>query len=114
MSADRRLVIEVGHADRPALGRHATCDSAADRHSDVLLDVTLAPRGGARDQHVLLLVEEQHDGAVDAEDAPDALEELPEHLLEREPCERHVDDALHAPQERRGALGPRPGVLLAG
>jgi len=55
----------------------------------------------------------EYECAADAEDAPDPLEQLAEHVVEGEAAERHLDDALHPSQQLRRAFRVAARLVLA-
>ena len=69
-------MVDVGEADRPALGRDPAGEPLAERNPDPLLHLLLQPDGSAGDQVAPLGVDEKHSARVDAEDRADAVEEL--------------------------------------
>ena len=91
-------VVDVGEEDRSALGGDAAGEAAADGDAHALLDFFFDSDGGARDELVGGLVEQQDGARVDVEDRVDPLEQLREQLLELEMRERRVGDGLEARQ----------------
>src|SRR6185312_13295691 len=98
---------EVLDHDRPAAGGDAPGEPARQRHLHALADLLLEPAGGPCDEHAAVLVEEQDRRRVRAQPAADALEQLGEHLLEREVAEGRVGDAQHLLERARGLLAAR-------
>ena len=92
------VVVDVGEEDRSALGCDASGEAAADGDAHALLDLFLDSDGGARDELVGGLVEQQDGAGVDVEDRVDPLEQLGEQLFELEMRERCVGDGLEARQ----------------
>ena len=108
-----RLAVEVRHRHGTALGGDAPRESAAERHPHAFVHVAVEALGGPHHQHVVLFVEEEYECAADAEDAPDPLEQLAEHVVEGEAAERHLDDALHPSQQLRRAFRVAARLVLA-
>ncbi len=80
--------------DRPRLRRDAPREAARERHLHALTDLLLQAARRARDEHVAILVEQQHGRRVDGEVRSDALEQLGEHVLERHVPELRIADRL--------------------
>jgi hypothetical protein len=75
-------VVDVGDVDRPASRGDAAREAPADRDPHAALDLLLEALGGARDELLALVVEEQDGGGVDAQDVLRARQQLVEERLE--------------------------------
>ena len=100
-------VVDVGDVDRRAAGRDAAREAPADRDPHAALDLLLEALGGARDELLRLLVEEQDRGGVHAEDLLRARQQLVEQRLERELGERRVREPVDVLELARGLVERR-------
>ena len=100
-------VVDVGDVDRPAPGRDAAREARADRDPDAALDLLLEALGGARDELLGVVVEEQDGDGVDIEDVLGARQQLVEQGFE--------SPARRAPDRRAGRRArAAPGTLVDG
>ena len=75
-------------------GGHAAREPLADRNRHRELELCLQTLRRSRDEHVAILLHEQHHRRVGVEEVSDALEQLVEKLLEIEVRERRLGDRL--------------------
>ncbi len=75
-------VVDVGDVDRPAARGDAAGEAPSDRDPHAALDLLLEALGGARDQLLGVVVEEQDGNRVDAQDVLGACQQLVEQRLE--------------------------------
>jgi hypothetical protein len=75
-------VVDVGDVDRPAARGDAPREAPADRDPHAALDLLLETLGGACDELLRVVVEEQDGGGVDAQDVLGARQQLVEQRLE--------------------------------
>jgi hypothetical protein len=103
-------VIDVGDVDRPAPGRDASREAAAERDADAALDLLLEALGGPRHELLGVLVEEQDGDRVDAEDVLRAGQQLAEQGFEGQLGERRIRQPIDVLQLLGG---PRDRRLIA-
>jgi hypothetical protein len=87
-------VVDVGDVDRPAARGDAPREAPADRDPHAALDLLLEALGGARDELLRIVVEEQDGGGVDAQDVLGARQQLVEQRLEGQLCEGRVGEPV--------------------
>jgi hypothetical protein len=87
-------VVDVGDVDRPAARGDTAREAASDRDPHTALDLLLEALGGARDQLLGILVEQQDGGGVDAQDVLRARQELVEQRLEGQLGEGRVGEPV--------------------
>ena len=87
-------VVDVGDVDRPAARGDAAGEAPSDRDPHAALDLLLEALGGACDQLLGVVVEEQDGDRVDAQDVLGARQQLVEQRLESQLGEGRVGEPV--------------------
>ena len=87
-------MIDVSDIDRPAARGDAPREAPADRDPYAALDFLLEALGGARDELLAVVVEEQDGRGVDTQDVLRARQQLVEQRLEAQLGERRVGEPV--------------------
>ena len=95
--------ITTGRADR----RDAAGEALADRNADSLLDLFLEAAGGARDEHLAVLVEQEDGDRVRVQELLDSQQVVGEQLLERA---LGPSDVFDGRSPRAGFPAPHPVI----
>ena len=98
-------MVDVGDVDRPAARGDAAREAPSDRDPHAALDLLLEALGGARDELLGVVVEEQDGGRVDAQDVLGARQQLVEQRLESQLGEGRVGEPVDV-LELAGGLRP--------
>ena len=87
-------MVDVGDVDRPAARGDAAGEAPSDRDPHAALDLLLEALGGACDQLLGVVVEEQDGDRVDAQDVLGARQQLVEQRLESQLGEGRVGEPV--------------------
>ena len=113
-------VVDVGDVDRPAARGDAAGEAPSDRDPHAALDLLLEALGGARDQLLGVVVEEQDGNRVDAQDVLGACQQLVEQRLEGQLGQGRVGEPVDVLElaarlvQAQLAAGAQDDMALAG